>query len=150
MKYVPRPNVVDAIQFNGEVLKDLPSWVVNYKSVAPVGGMAGGETPVTRDPTGGVILVPAPHGYQSCRIGDWLVYDGTNIRVVKGKEFNATFMPLEPVTPEPAPAPTPEPAPAPAPVEDKGFANAPVEGSQPVVTETPETVQPSADTPAEE
>lgn len=130
-QYALRPQTVEAVRFNNEQIKDLPRWVGAYEDYSPMGG----KSPISRTPIGN-LLVPARTHSVEVHAGQWLVWDGKRVDVLKDTEFNDRFLPVSDVpVVEAAPVENLEVT------EDKGFANAPLPDSHPTITESPETLR---------
>lgn len=131
----------DAVQYNGQDLKDLPNWVRNFSGYSHDNG----AVPVGRNLVG-ALLVPHPKGYYTAVNGDWLVLEGKQIVVYRPDQFAAKYeaIPVEPDAPVAQPAaPTPAPGSAadvPPVVTSTTDAPAPVTTS---TTETPPDVEQS-------
>jgi len=113
---------VEAVQYTGQQIKELPSFVQNYKAYSS----GSGSISPYRDLVGNV-KVPGTGGFATATSGSWFVFDGMVLHVYSNDKFNEKYMPvpddvvtvtaqvgsplaeaagtLEPVGPAPVPAP---------------------------------------------
>lgn len=104
------PVQVEAIEFNGQRVDALPQWARDHSAVTAMGEQVIGKDAV------GQLLVPVSSGtIETCRFGDYLVFNGAGVAVVKKAVFEAEYAPAEvteTIVADAEPAVGNEPAPA--------------------------------------
>lgn len=101
MQYRSKSINVDAFQYKGEPKTELPVWAQNHRALSPMNGMS----EIARNLVG-TLLVPILGRHVECVPGDWLIYDGSDVSVVRNQDFD-TFYEAVPVSPAEIPD-TPE------------------------------------------
>lgn len=86
-QYNYRARPVEAFQYQGEHLTDLPDWIRNYNlpTPSPFGNSAVG-TSATHN-----LLIPTATGVINVRNGDWIILENGRLFAIHDKEFHEMF-----------------------------------------------------------
>lgn len=129
-KFQLKSGVVEAIQFNMQPMNKLPQWVQEYSKFAASGQNTAYISPVK------TLMIPdvATGGFNQAAPGDWLVFDGDTISVMREASFLSKYEEA-PTLVEEAPAPAPVPVKELKPIEGLTVTEEPVTEAASPVTE---------------